>query len=109
MSVSPHHEHGPHRDTAHQKPLAAGQARDPVCGMSLDPSVAKFRVERDGATTYFCSERCKSKYLADPDKYAIASVAELPASAPQHKVLSTPARCTRRFGVTRLETVRSAG
>ena len=82
MSESPRHEHGPHGDTASQKPLAAGQSRDPVCGMGVEASVAKFRVERGGATTYFCSERCKSKYLADPDKYAIPSVAELPASAP---------------------------
>ena len=65
--------------------MAAAKTRDPVCGMGVDASVAKFRVQRGSATTNFCSERCKSKYLADPDKYAITSVTELPASAPTTK------------------------
>jgi YHS domain-containing protein len=36
-------------------------ATDPVCGMTVDRKRA-VRLERDGATAYFCSEHCKQKY-----------------------------------------------
>ena len=37
--------------------------KDPVCGMYLDPRLAICLDERDGRI-YFCSEKCKSKYLS---------------------------------------------
>ncbi|MEQ2005582.1 MAG: heavy metal-binding domain-containing protein, partial [Limisphaerales bacterium] len=36
---------------------------DPICGMSVDPTTA-LRAERDGASFYFCSEHCRTKFLA---------------------------------------------
>ena len=38
--------------------------RDPVCGMLLDPAQAPARIERDGATLYFCSRGCRDEFLA---------------------------------------------
>jgi len=44
-------------------------ALDPVCGMSVDPHNAKHRHDHDGRTYYFCSAGCRTKFMADPDKY----------------------------------------
>jgi P-type Cu+ transporter len=45
------------------------QAKDPVCGMSVDPATAEYRLEHDGATVYFCSAGCREKFVADPARY----------------------------------------
>jgi Cu+-exporting ATPase len=43
--------------------------RDVVCGMSVDPATAKNYAEHRGKAYYFCSTRCREKFLADPEKY----------------------------------------
>jgi uncharacterized protein len=43
-------------------------ARDPVCGMSVDRSKA-LTLDYHGTTLYFCSDACRSKFQADPDRY----------------------------------------
>lgn len=48
---------------------AAYLAVDPVCGMSVDPVEAAGRVEYHGQTYHFCSERCRSKFEANPEGY----------------------------------------
>ncbi len=41
-----------------------GTARDPVCGMDVDPDDDDtLSVETDGGTEYFCSESCKETYV----------------------------------------------
>ena len=37
--------------------------------MMVDPHTAKHRHERHGHTYYFCSPRCREKFVADPEKY----------------------------------------
>ncbi len=45
-------------------------AKDPVCGMELDPKMAGvLRTEYKGKTYYFCGEDCKKSFDADPEKY----------------------------------------
>lgn len=41
-------------------------ARDPVCGMEVDESTG-LSAERRGRTVYFCSERCRKKFLEHPE------------------------------------------
>jgi P-type Cu+ transporter len=48
--------------------IAAGEARDPVCGMILDSGTARHRAEHEGQTYYFCCDGCKAKFLADPTR-----------------------------------------
>jgi len=60
-------------------PEAAGlhlpvQARDPVCGMSVQIEAARYRSEWGGATVYFCCHRCKETFDSDPPRYATALV-----------------------------------
>src|SRR5688572_7307406 len=47
----------------------AGLARDPVCGMTVDPHTTRHRREHGGRTYYFCSARCAEKFAAEPEPY----------------------------------------
>lgn len=53
---------------------------DPVCGMTVDPSTAKNKLDHDGAHFFFCSAHCREKFAADPAKY----VAPRPAPQETH-------------------------
>src|SRR6185437_2461234 len=66
-----HHCHGPDEP-------AAALARDPVCGMSVNPATAKWRLERQGEQHYFCSQKCRDRFAADPLKYSEAREKHLP-------------------------------
>ena len=44
--------------------------KDPVCGMQVDPAKAAGTSEYQGQTYYFCAVGCKTKFDADPGKYA---------------------------------------
>lgn len=61
------HDHAGHGHSDHG--MTAHMAKDPVCGMSVDPATAKHRAEHDGQSYYFCSGGCRTKFLADPAKY----------------------------------------
>jgi Cu+-exporting ATPase len=37
--------------------------------MDVDPHLAKHQAEYEGRIYYFCSERCRTKFVADPDAY----------------------------------------
>ncbi len=43
--------------------------RDPVCGMKVEPSRAKSRVEHESKAYFFCSDGCAKKFSAEPAKY----------------------------------------
>ncbi len=49
------------------KPATA--VKDPVCGMTVNPTTAKHRVELKGQSHYFCCGRCAEKFKANPEKY----------------------------------------
>ena len=66
------HDHGHGGDCCagkKQQDAALTLAKDPVCGMSVDPHNAKHRAEHGGRPYYFCSAGCRAKFLADPQKY----------------------------------------
>ncbi|MCU1299696.1 MAG: Lead, cadmium, zinc and mercury transporting ATPase [Acidobacteriaceae bacterium] len=44
-------------------------ARDPVCGMSVDPASARFKEQYSGETYYFCCGGCAQKFKAQPEKF----------------------------------------
>ena len=52
-------------------------AKDPVCGMSVDPVTAKHHAEHAGKTYYFCCPSCAEKFTAEPEKYLKAPPATL--------------------------------
>lgn len=48
---------------------SAEEARDPVCGMHLVPSVGSPRAEYLGRAYSFCSDRCRDRFERDPAHY----------------------------------------
>jgi YHS domain-containing protein len=44
-------------------------AKDPVCGMEVEPARAAGTVEYQGETYYFCSPGCKAAFEREPEKY----------------------------------------
>src|SRR5216110_910500 len=73
-------------------PILSGppKAKDPVCGMSVDPAKAAGKVEHDGKAYYFCSKRCAERFSQEPEKF-LAS----PGTAgmePVHTHTHAPAR-----------------
>jgi Cu+-exporting ATPase len=56
-----------------------GRVRDPVCGMRVDPLVTAHHAEHAGAAFHFCCAGCRTKFVADPEKY----LAPKPAAPPE--------------------------
>jgi len=44
-------------------------AKDPVCGMDVDPHTAKHRADHEGRPYYFCCAGCRTKFVNDPQRY----------------------------------------
>ena len=59
-------------------------ATDPVCGMQIDPAKTPHHHVHDGRTYYFCSAGCRSKFVADPEKYRHGAAVK-PAAPPEPK------------------------
>jgi xanthine dehydrogenase accessory factor len=54
-------------------PAGPASARDPVCGMTVAAVDSSPHATVDGITTWFCCEGCRTAFLADPARYAVAS------------------------------------
>ena len=54
-------------------PAMAALVKDVVCGMEVDPdgvlSGGVTRYSHEGQRYYFCSLRCRNKFVANPDAY----------------------------------------
>ena len=60
----------PDNHTHHRGSAAGSQiVRDPVCGMTVDPHAGKPTAQFGGHVFHFCSEGCRTKFLADPEAY----------------------------------------
>jgi Cu+-exporting ATPase len=79
------HTHQNHHDHA------VATEVDPVCGMKVDPSTARHKLEHGGQTYYFCSERCRTKFEDDPAKYLIGKAEQQPqAHVPEGTIYTCP-------------------
>jgi Cu+-exporting ATPase len=64
---------------------------DPVCGMTVNPATAKFRLSYEGQEFFFCSGGCKAKFEADPERYLSKKPgAPVPDSAPADAIYTCP-------------------
>jgi xanthine dehydrogenase accessory factor len=52
-------------------PVLNDEARDPVCGMVVKVSGAKYKSERQGGSVYFCCAGCKQAFARQPEKYTL--------------------------------------
>ena len=53
----------------HDAGHATATAKDPVCGMTVDPATTPHHTEHEGHTHYFCAAGCKQKFIANPAQY----------------------------------------
>ena len=84
------HDHHAHGEAAHAccaTPTATA-LKDPVCGMSVDPATAKHHARHEGHEHYFCSTGCRTKFVADPQKYLGPKVEAAPA--PEGTIFTCP-------------------
>ena len=44
-------------------------AKDPVCGMDVDPKTASAKSDYQGKTYYFCCQGCKTEFDENPEKF----------------------------------------
>jgi P-type Cu+ transporter len=58
--------------------LSAAKAKDPVCGMDVNPATARYKTRHNGKEYFFCSAGCLAKFEASPEK--ILSSAPQPMS-----------------------------
>ncbi|EIG62818.1 heavy metal translocating P-type ATPase [Bradyrhizobium sp. WSM1253] len=83
-SAPDHSGHAHHHDHA-------GTTVDPVCGMKVDPATARHKLEHGGQCFYFCSDRCRSKFEADPAKYVHGKTHQVqPADVPEGAIYTCP-------------------
>ncbi|WP_343502177.1 heavy metal translocating P-type ATPase [Alloyangia pacifica] len=61
--------HSDHTSDAEPEVAAQDVTRDPVCGMTVDPTADTPGFEHDGHHYHFCSEGCQSKFEAEPEAY----------------------------------------
>lgn len=47
-------------------------ARDPVCGMEVDPSGAMYTSEHEGQIYYFCASGCQRTFIRQPKDYLVS-------------------------------------
>jgi YHS domain-containing protein len=80
------HGHGKKRGSQNPEPPPAEPLRwvppdidvDPVCGQSLATAEAKPSLH-DGTVYYFCSQKCRELFEAEPGRYASGATDAAPA------------------------------
>ena len=63
-------------------PAPAAVARDPVCGMRVEPQTAEHRWDHNGETFYFCCAGCRTKFAVEPLRYLAPETAAAPEPMP---------------------------
>jgi heavy metal translocating P-type ATPase len=53
----------------HDGPTDIKSAKDPVCGMTVDPATTAHHAHHAKDDYHFCSAGCRSKFMADPEHY----------------------------------------
>lgn len=57
-------------------------ARDPVCGMTVDPQTTVHHATHNGNEQHFCSSGCRAKFIADPERYLSPAPKLAPSAQP---------------------------
>jgi Cu+-exporting ATPase len=83
------HGHGAHGHSSSTRDEDGARFVDPVCGMTVKPS-SPHRAEHAGTTYYFCCAGCRTKFVADPQKYLKPQPQEEVPAAPQGTVYTCP-------------------
>ncbi len=79
-----------HHHAAPDMPSGAETAKDPVCGMTVAVKPDGLRAEFQGEPFHFCSEKCQTKFTADPWFYASGRAAGQKKAAPANIQYTCP-------------------
>jgi Cu+-exporting ATPase len=79
--------HSHQNDSSHSPP--AMTAIDPVCGMEVAMAGAE-HVSHDGHDYYFCSGRCRERFVADPQRYLTGAHRQAAADVPEGTIYTCP-------------------
>jgi len=66
------------------------EVRDPVCGMTVDPTAAAAQASNGVRVFFFCSEACSEAFQAEPGRYADVEQHEPPFTVTTHLHLAAP-------------------
>ena len=67
--MAAHDPSGTHTHCHAAAPQETALATDPVCGMRVDPDKTAHRADHGGQAYYFCCAGCRTKFIADPEKF----------------------------------------
>ena len=70
-------------------PAAASRVKDPVCGMTVDPASTAHHAWHADQEYHFCGAGCRTRFLADPERYLSPSPA-VEAEAPPGTIYTCP-------------------
>lgn len=84
------HAHQDHPRRQHHHPAHSHVAKDPVCGMDVDPEKTPHHAEHEGADYHFCSAGCLTKFRADPARYAHPRTERSAPPAPAGTIYTCP-------------------
>ena len=74
MKHSDHHHHSQGGCCAAKAAVGdTAVVRDPVCGMVVAPAAGKPTAAHHGHLYHFCSEGCRAKFVAEPEKFLAAT------------------------------------
>jgi Cu+-exporting ATPase len=85
-----HHGAGTVTSCCSSGAVREADGRDPVCGMSVDPTTAKHRTEYNGQSYVFCCAGCRTKFEADPIRYLEPASAAAPEPMPAGTMFTCP-------------------
>ncbi|KND19459.1 haloacid dehalogenase [Pannonibacter phragmitetus] len=83
-------EHDHHHHAAPDIPAGTETAKDPVCGMTVAVKPDGRHAEFQDETFHFCSEKCQTKFKADPWFYASGRAAGQKKAAPANVQYTCP-------------------
>jgi len=78
-------------------------AKDPICGMTVEPPKAAAKIDHDGRSYYFCSAGCARRFAKEPEQF-LATPGTAGMAAP--RAAHGPVRTTTLAPATRSKGVR---
>ena len=64
--------------------------KDLVCGMTVDPDQTEHHARHDDEDYHFCSAGCRTKFVADPDRYLSPDPRAAQEAAPEGTIYTCP-------------------
>ena len=79
MSTHPHGHAAGHSCCSAKTSPGSATVKDPVCGVSVDPATTAHRASHGDQDYFFCSAGCRTRFVADPQRYLNPRVEAAPA------------------------------